>query len=129
MVEGEGVRSEWEREALELTGAVGARPANQAIRDADLVLAVGTRFSEMDSSSWHGDKFIRSQGCDVIHIDIDPRQLGRVYVPVIAAVADAREALSELASLAAGSKPATRKDYWAELNASKDAWNEETSEL
>jgi acetolactate synthase I/II/III large subunit len=65
----------------------------------------------------------------VIHIDIDPRQLGRVYVPVIAAVADAREALSELASLAAGSKQAARKDYWAELNASKDAWNEETSEV
>jgi len=83
----------------------------------------------MDSSSWHGDQFIRRQGCDVIHIDIDPRQLGRIYVPVIAAVADAREALTQLATLASKAKPAPRTDYWAELNASKDAWNEETSEL
>lgn len=125
----QGAISESHPMSLGFTGAVGSKPANQAIRDADLVLAVGTRFSEMDSSSWHGDKFIRSQGCDVIHIDIDPRQLGRVYVPVIAAVADAREALSELAALAANAKDESRDDYWAELNASKDAWNEETSEL
>jgi acetolactate synthase-1/2/3 large subunit len=125
----QGAISESHRLSLGFTGAVGARPANEAIRDADLVLAVGTRFSEMDSSSWRGDKFIRSLGCDVIHIDIDPRQLGRIYVPVIAAVADARQALTELASLAAKTKQPPRNDYWAELNALKDAWNEETAEL
>lgn len=125
----QGAISETHPQSLGFTGAVGARPANQAVREADLVLAIGTRFSEMDSSSWHGDKFIGTQGCDVIHIDIDPRQLGRIYVPVIAAVADAREALTQLASLAAKTKQPSRKDYWAELNAWKDAWNEETAEL
>jgi acetolactate synthase-1/2/3 large subunit len=124
----QGAISESHPLSLGFTGAVGAKPANHAVRNADLVLAVGTRFSEMDSSSWHGDQFI-SKTCDLIHIDIDPRQLGRVYVPVMAAVADAREALTELASRAAKTKQLPRKDYWGELNASKDAWSEETAEL
>jgi acetolactate synthase-1/2/3 large subunit len=124
----QGAISESHPLSLGFTGAVGAKPANHAIRAADLVVAIGTRFSEMDSSSWHGDQFI-GKGCDLIHIDIDPRQLGRVYVPVMAAVADAREALTELASLAAKTKQSQRKDYWGELSASKDAWNEETAEL
>ena len=125
----QGAISESHPLSLGFTGSVGARPANQAMREADLVLAVGTRFSEMDSSSWRGDTFIRSHGCDVIHIDIDPRQLGRIYVPVIAAVADARQALSELASLAAKTKQAPRDDYLAELKHVKEAWNKETAEL
>jgi acetolactate synthase-1/2/3 large subunit len=125
----QGAISESHPLSLGFTGAVGARPANETMRNADLVLAVGTRFSEMDSSSWHGDKFIRDSGCDVIHIDIDPRQLGRVYVPVIAAVADARQALTELADLAAKAQQPLRTDYMAELSALKDAWSEETAEL
>src|SRR5207245_8862960 len=110
------------------TGAVGGRPADDAMGNADVVLAIGTRFSEMDTSSRHGDKFI-AKGCEVIHIDIDPRQLGRTYPPVIAAVADARQALTELASLAESASQPKRDGYWKELDPLKDAWNEETSGL
>jgi acetolactate synthase-1/2/3 large subunit len=125
---GQGAISESHSLSLGFTGAVGARPANEAMRNADLVLAIGTRFSEMDTSSWHGDKFI-AKGCEVIHIDIDPRQLGRTYSPIIAAVADARQALTELAMLAESSSQPTRDGYWKELDPIKDAWNEETSGL
>ena len=124
----QGALSESHPLSLGFTGSVGTRPANQAVREADLILAVGTRFSEMDSSSWHGDKFIRD-GCEVIHIDIDPRQIGRVYPPVIGAVADARQALSELAALASTTSQPARDDYRRELELLKLAWQEETEEL
>lgn len=125
----QGAISESHPLSLGFTGSVGSRPANLAMREADLVLAIGTRFSEMDSSSWSGDRFIRNPGCDVIHIDIDPRQLGRVYVPVIAAVADARQALGGLVSLATTNKQSKRAGYLAELKQMKDAWDKETAEL
>ncbi len=124
----QGAISESHPLSLGFTGSVGARPANQVVREADLVFAVGTRFSEMDSSSWHGDKFIRA-GCEVIHIDIDPRQIGRIYPPVIGAVADARQALSELAVLAASTLQPLRDDYLRDLDVLKDAWQEEMEEL
>ena len=125
----QGAISESHPLSLGFTGSVGSRPANLAIREADLVLAIGTRFSEMDSSSWSGDRFIRNPGCDVIHIDIDPRQLGRVYIPIIAAVADARQALSGLISLATTNKQGERAGYLTEIKQLKDAWDKETAEL
>lgn len=114
--------------ALGFGGAVGTQPANHALREADLVLAIGTRFSEMDSSSWHDDKFIR-RDCDLIHVDIDPLQIGRIYRPVIGAVADAREALGELELLALKSTQPKRESYWRELNELKKTWSKDTAEL
>ena len=124
----QGAISERHPMALGFSGSVGTQPANHAIRQADLVLAVGTRFSEMDSSSWHDDKFIPRR-CEVIHIDVDPRQLGRVYTPAIAAVADAREALTELAAAARACRQPDRADYWRELNGLRDAWRKDVAEL
>ena len=83
-----------------MTGFWGTELVNQACLNADLVFAVGTRFKEADCSSWYpGYTFnIGAKGNDtkVIHIDIEPQEIGRNYPTEIGVVADAKAALRVL---------------------------------
>jgi acetolactate synthase I/II/III large subunit len=62
----------------------------QLLPDADVILAVGTRFVQ-PATLW-GIKPEQK----VIHIDIDPEELNRNYTPDVAIEADAKAALEEL---------------------------------
>ena len=76
----------------------GAVPsANRLASTADLILAVGTRFPETDSSSWEPGATFAIPPTRLIHIDIDPNEPGRNYPTDLAVVADAGAALSAIA--------------------------------
>jgi len=66
------------------------------VREADLVLAAGCRFSEFSTGRWT----LLPPGATLIQIDIDPDALGRTYVPEIGICADARQAAQALADAA-----------------------------
>ena len=87
-----------------MTGFWGTSLVNQSCLNADYVFAVGTRFKEADCSSWYpGYTFnIGAEGNDtkVIHIDIEPQEIGRNYPTEIGVVADARAALRVLTRVA-----------------------------
>ena len=87
-----------------MTGFWGNKLVNQTCLDADYVFAVGTRFKEADCSSWYpGYTFnIDAEGNDtkVIHIDIEPQEIGRNYPTEIGVVADAKAALRVLTHVA-----------------------------
>jgi acetolactate synthase-1/2/3 large subunit len=87
-----------------MTGFWGTKLVNQTCLDADCVFAVGTRFKEADCSSWYpGYTFnIGAEGHDtkVIHIDIEPQEIGRNYPTEIGVVADAKAALRVLTLVA-----------------------------
>ena len=68
-----GVLSYGEPHNLGLLGMHGCYAANKAIDDADLVIAVGTRFS--DRVALNPDSFARR--AKIIQIDIDPSELGK----------------------------------------------------
>ena len=55
------------------------------VRDADVILALGCRFSEFATRRWT----LLSGESALIQVDIDPEVLGRVYVPAIGICADA----------------------------------------
>jgi len=116
----QGVLPEDHPLALGFTGAVGTSPANSAVNQADLLIAVGTRFPEMDASSWRTESFLQPARCRLIQIDIEPREFGRVYTPDIAAVADARVALGQIAE--AAREQSGRGDYLATIDALKGKW-------
>lgn len=82
--------------SLGLVGVVGERPANTAIRESDCVIAIGTRFPEMDSSSWQPDQFIDLARTKLVQIDIDPDQLDRIFSPTSQMVGDAKAAIEDL---------------------------------
>lgn len=63
-----------------------------AVNESDLILAIGTRLSEVTTQ----DYSLLRQDQKLIHIDIDFDVLGQVYPPELGIVADAAEALLAL---------------------------------
>lgn len=59
------------------------------VKSADLIVAVGVRFSEVLTQGYT----LFSSDQSIIHIDIDSGSIGKIYSPVIGMVADAKEAL------------------------------------
>jgi len=85
---------------LGMTGFWGTKYINDKCRGADWILALGTRFSEADCSSWEDRYTFRMPPTKLIHIDIDPAEIGRNYPAAIGAVADLKEALGVLVRVA-----------------------------
>lgn len=89
-----------ERHALCLgpTGRDGTYPANRATRGADVLLALGTRFGDRSTSSWR-EGVTHSSTTKLIHVDIDPGQLGRNYAPTVGIVGSVGVVLRQLIQL------------------------------
>jgi acetolactate synthase-1/2/3 large subunit len=83
-----------------MTGFWGTELVNQTCLNADYIFAVGTRFKEADCSSWYPGYTFNIPGSKVIHIDIEPQEIGRNYPTEIGVVADAKAALRVLTRVA-----------------------------
>jgi acetolactate synthase-1/2/3 large subunit len=84
--------------SLGFIGRNGAYAANQAGRHADLVIALGARFDDRSASSWLPGYSWNFPHTKLIHVDIDPTELGRNYPPDLGIMADARTLLRQLLS-------------------------------
>jgi acetolactate synthase-1/2/3 large subunit len=108
---------------LGMPGFWGTKSTNDYTRNADVVLAVATRFAETDASSWNPAYTWRFPPSQLIQVDIDPAEIGRNYPVEIGVVADAGRALRQIASavrrrLPTGrSRPALRRENAAERSA------------
>jgi acetolactate synthase-1/2/3 large subunit len=87
---------------LGMTGFWGTPTANEFCREADLILAVGTRLAEASSSSWDPRFTFAIPPTRLMHIDIDPAEIGRNFPTEFGVVADAKLALGSLAEAARG---------------------------
>lgn len=87
---------------LGMTGFWGTPIANEKCRTADLIVAVGTRLAEANSSSWDPRYTFSIPPTRLIHIDIDSAEIGRNYPTELGVIADARLALRELAAASRG---------------------------
>jgi len=85
---------------LGMTGFWGTQYINDSCRNADYVLGLGTRFKEADCSSWYPDYTFNIPESKLIHIDIDPSEIGRNYPVEIGVVADLKQALAVLTRVA-----------------------------
>ena len=78
--------------ALGMMGMFGTAKANEAIRQADLILAIGVRFSERITNPFKDF----SKGKKLIHIDIDSKSISKNIPADIEIISDAKEALKAL---------------------------------
>lgn len=108
--------------ALGPIGATGGSAANQLARDADVVIAIGTRLSDFTTMSKSAFQHpgVRFVGINVCEFDAFKHSA----VPV---VADARVALEELSSLLCGHT--TDGAYGERLAARLTAWHAEVDRL
>ncbi|MDR2149352.1 MAG: biosynthetic-type acetolactate synthase large subunit [Spirochaetaceae bacterium] len=79
-----------------LIGAYGTDYAATAIRQADLILALGARFSERVTGN-DPEGFIH--GATVVHCDIDPAEINKTVRATLALVGDLKETLPRLLAL------------------------------
>ncbi len=91
---------------LGMTGFWGTPIANEMCRTADLILAIGTRLAEASSSSWDPRFTFAIPPARLMHIDIDPAEIGRNFPTEFGVVADAKLALGSLAQAAQACEPA-----------------------
>lgn len=82
-----------------LSGLWGTPAANEACRSADVILALGSEFGELDTSSWQPGTTFAIPPSRLLHIHDDPAELGRSYVPELAAVADSALAAAAIAAV------------------------------
>ena len=101
---GKGAFPEDHALSLGVAGIWGTRPANQTAREADVILAVGTRFGEADCSSWKPEHTFAIPPSRLIQIDIEPEEIGKIYPVEIGIVGDAKETLRALLTELRGRK-------------------------
>jgi acetolactate synthase-1/2/3 large subunit len=91
-----------------------------------LVLALGTRFDDRATSAWLAGFTYSIPPTKLIHVDIDPQELGRNFQPSIAIIGDAKLVLEQI--LAASGKGADPRQRWlTRIEGWKKRWHEETS--
>lgn len=104
-----GVLSWGERLNLGLVGMHGSMSAGRAIADSDLVIAIGTRFS--DRVATQKENFIRK--AKVIHIDIDAAEINKNITCDLSVIGDVKEVLDELLPLV---KEAKHDEWLAQID-------------
>lgn len=77
-------------------GSYGVKTANELARNADVILAVGTRFEEEETAIWLDGEVFRIPPTRLIQIDIEPREVGKNYPVEIGIVGDAKNTLAKL---------------------------------
>jgi len=95
------------------TGRNGSYMANAACRNADVILALGTRFDDRATSAWLPGFTYNIPPSKLIHVDIDAAEIGRNFQPEIGIIADAKLFLQQL--LAA---------HRADIDSGRNAWLE-----
>ena len=73
-------------------GMHGSKYANMAVTECDLLIAVGARFS--DRVTGKVDDF--APHAKIIHIDIDPAEIGKIIDPAVPIVGDAKVVLGAI---------------------------------
>lgn len=98
--------------------------ANTTLAEADVVLIVGSRNGQICSCNWT----LPRPGTRVIHIDVDPEEIGRNFETEVPLPGDARETLHDLITAIGDLAPAS-DDPAPRLDALRAEWSQEVKEV
>jgi acetolactate synthase-1/2/3 large subunit len=107
---------------LGIAGCWGEYPATEAARNADVILALGCRFSDIHCSSWVPGYTYNIPPTKLIHVDLDATEIGRNYPTELGIVGDAREVLRQLLELAEKSPSRERSPWQDQVDGYKTEW-------
>ena len=108
---GKGAIDETDELALGMLGMHGRKVSNDSVNESDLLIAIGVRFS--DRTTGRLDSFVPDT--KVIHIDIDPAEIGKNVHVDLPIVGDARNVLSSLNNLLEGYKVSDDVNNWTDM--------------
>ena len=96
---------------ISMPGMHGSYAANMAMSDADLLIALGVRFDDRVT----GKLAAFAPNAKVIHVDIDPAEVGKIRVPEIPIVGDVKRVLQKLLKVLAEFQPKSRRAWTAQI--------------
>jgi acetolactate synthase-1/2/3 large subunit len=112
------------RNFISMPGMHGSYAANMAMTGSDLLIALGVRFDDRVT----GRLAAFAPHAKVIHVDIDPAEVGKIRTPEVPIVGDVKRVLGKLnKSIAENPVPAdaartaARRAWWKQIR----AWKEE----
>ncbi len=114
--------------SLGFIGMHGAASANHAADRADLIVAIGMRFSDRVTGKWSA----WAPNAKIVHIDVDPAEIGKNIQPHVPIVGDVAHVLRQLSPLV---EARTFEPWWDVIEVWKsedrerDILSYETSEL
>ena len=132
---GAAVTNTWEKKAVVddhplavgNIGRGGSGSSAAALHRADVVLAVGVRFSEFATEDY---RMQFSSDQQLIQIDVDPATVGRVYPVAVGMAADASLALEAIIDrLKPVVDPAGHQEWRAEVARMRDDWQREIDDI
>ncbi|WP_456488065.1 acetolactate synthase large subunit [Caminibacter pacificus] len=94
-----------------MVGMHGSYAANMAMNDADLIISLGARFD--DRVTGKIDEFAKN--ADIVHIDIDPSQIGKVVPTKYPIVGDLKLVLEEMMPFILDGLDTDRYEEWREI--------------
>ncbi len=121
---GKGAFDETNELALGMLGMHGRKVSNDYINESDLLIAIGVRFS--DRTTGRLDSFLPDT--KVIHIDIDPAEIGKNVNVDLPIVGDAKNILTSLNKTLKGHVVSDEVNNWTNmLKQKKDELNPRVS--
>jgi acetolactate synthase-1/2/3 large subunit len=118
-----GMLPETHELSLGPVGRSGTEAAARAAREADLVVAVGARFSDNHTSNWRKGKIYDVPRTKIIQLDLDPQEVGRNYPVELGLEGDASAFLQDLRS--ALGDAVDRSTWIKEVQGFRDEWEKE----
>ena len=112
------------------TGAVGTPFGNRLAQQADVVLALGTTFNEVDCNSWDPELFFPVPDCKIIQVDIEPNEIGKIYEVEVPLIGDIKAVLTDiLAALEEERERSWQEIPWVrDMRSEQDDWRAELAE-
>lgn len=118
---GKGSMPEDHRLSAGSIGQTGATAANLLAAYADVVLAIGCRFTDWSASSYRKGVTFSLPPAQLIHCDLDPHEIGKNYPVEVGIVADAGIVLRDLVA-AVGDGRKDGEQYLLEIEGLKMEW-------
>jgi acetolactate synthase-1/2/3 large subunit len=97
---------------LGMPGMHGNYTAITAMQESDLLIALGTRFD--DRVTGRVDSF--APNARVIHVDIDPAELGKIRQPDVPIVGDCRQVITEIVRALATAEPVDLTEWRSRIS-------------
>jgi acetolactate synthase-1/2/3 large subunit len=115
-------------------GSKGTTCGNALTSSADVLLAVGMRFADESTSSYRQGVTYAIPPTRLIHLDLDPTEIGKNYPIEVGIVADAKAGLAALlewlrSQRASESLRVSRSRYYAEIQRLRGEWLAQVREL
>lgn len=110
--------------SLGCVGRSGTECAARAAREADLVVAVGARFSDNHTSNWRRGAIYDVPRTKIVQVNVDPEEIGRNYPVELGLVSDGAAFLEDLLDVSTGT-PADHRAWIDTVTGFRAEWRAE----